>query len=102
MGERLRIMLALYVIESLWKSRSTAIWPANLVLRDSCDYFARSVRPASEAFHNQGAELIIDGCRVDGIELSVFTDFCCLPFSSRRVALHAGVPEVTIRCWMDH
>jgi hypothetical protein len=45
-------------------------------------------RPTS--FHNQGAELVIDGCRVDGIELSVFPDFCCLPFSSRRVVLLAG------------
>jgi hypothetical protein len=35
------------------------------------DYFASSFRPAFEAFHNQGAELVIDGCRVDGIELSV-------------------------------
>jgi hypothetical protein len=74
---------------------------SGLRLRDSDDYFARSFRPASEAFQNQGAELVIDWCRVDGIELSVFPDFCCLPFSSRVVVL-AGVPEVTIRCWMDH
>jgi hypothetical protein len=86
--------------------RSTALWPANPITV-ACDfatddYFARSVRPASEAFHNQGAELVIDWCRVDGIELRGFPDFCCLPFSSRRVVLLAGVPEVNIRCWMDH
>jgi hypothetical protein len=47
---------------------------SGLLLSDSDNYFARSFRPASEAFHNQGEELVIDGCRVDGIELSVFPD----------------------------
>jgi hypothetical protein len=37
--------------------------------------------------------LVIDRCRVDGIELSVFPDFFCLSFSSRRVVLLAGIPE---------
>jgi hypothetical protein len=70
----------------------------------ACDFAIRTIiwHAASEAFHNQGEGLIIDGCRVDGIELSVFPDFYFLSFSSRRVALLAGVPEVTLRCWMDH
>jgi hypothetical protein len=95
MGERLRIMLALNfcnVTESLWKSRSTAIWPANPITV-ACDFAIRTIilHAASEALRNQGAELVIDGCRFDGIELSVFPDYCCLRFSSRRVVLLAGV-----------